>query len=117
MICRFCERVIESERARFTCRFCGAEYEAEGVGLQGRILFAVVADPPPEKYNLVMVQKRLVQCSKQVLGKPGEALALLEDIWVELAANCGTGTNNQYLAELTELRSRVAELEREHGHE
>jgi hypothetical protein len=111
MICQFCERAIESESARFSCRFCKAEYEAEGVGLQGRILFAVVAEPPPEKHNLVMVQKRLAACAKKVLMTPGDALTLLEDIWVELAANCNVGTNSQYLAELTELRQRVTELQ------
>lgn len=113
MRCQFCELVIDSSDSVFACRFCGAEYE-QRVDARSRVLYEVVAEPDSERYNLVMVKKRLRRCWEQVMTKPGDTLALLEDTWVELATLIG-GTQYKPMVELIELRRELAELREGNG--
>lgn len=117
MICRFCGSKIDSGGDRFRCRICRAEYEGRLVQVRypshgEHMSYEVISEPPPEKETLCTVRARLLEIAKLVVPKPGEAILLLEDTWVELATVV-RGDHYRLVDEVTRLREEVAALEAE----
>ena len=107
MKCRFCKMVLdESGGGRIKCRFCQAKYEPIGQEYDGRLRYQLVAEPPPEIANRCAIRNQLLECADMVLGKPGDALVLLEDIWVGLWSDTH-GADHTLVAELDKLRATL----------
>ena len=109
MKCEFCVGDLHDRGALYVCQFCEAEYEIQYAnGSSNRVHPVCSKEPEPEKFNLGLIRKRLLKCANQVVRMPEEALRLLEDTWVELAAEIKPGEYS-VMGELKELREKVAE--------